>query len=674
MNVESVPDQDAKGVAAAQSSVEKMQGKLIDMPDHFGGADSAVAAKLLETQVTKRNGEYFELQHDGVYFHEGGKSRGVVICGPLKLIGVSMDLQGEEPRAIFELVNVYGVKQKAEIPVTDWAGGVKVLREKCLRIDESPSRQPSKVADYMQAAFGTRASLVPRLTRVDRNGWLGEDCRHFCFNETIYSADGNDGGYLPERMSEEPDFVARGTLDEWKKYVAEPLGHSARYMMALSAGLAAPLVKMLHPSGMSPGLLFCASTSTGKSSILHAVNSLFGGVRLNNWNATNNSIEGPSHQFDCLPMPIDELGQSAQDLQQAIYMIANCVGKGRMKADATRRAVKTWSLVWFCSGEVSAVQRYKDLTGKHLMAGADIRLACIPSSGREGLDMFESLPPGYASLQDFMLTWDAERVRYTGTAGPAFLQNLLATIGKEGRDAIESGYATMRQVFDERIEKARAGEEPLNPPQARVLRCFALYAFAGELAIRYGVLPWAAGSVIDACAACFLAWMGREDSPESQLQDFLESLAAPQLERLTRWDAGAADPRGFVPSPHDKIGTGIDCQGQLCLVIYDTKSMSNLLKGTGITKKDLKRVGVKKCYLLTNVGETNKRYGMYQTQKERYGLASGWYWVVAIPAIKRLTDAAGKDTGDCLGPGPWSTAKAKCLREILQGKNPGPLV
>ena len=51
-----------------------------------------------------------------------------------------MDLQGEEPRAIFELVNVYGVKQKAEIPVTDWAGGVKVLREKCLRIDESPSQ------------------------------------------------------------------------------------------------------------------------------------------------------------------------------------------------------------------------------------------------------------------------------------------------------------------------------------------------------------------------------------------------------------------------------------------------------------------------------------------------------------------------------------------------------
>ena len=636
------------------------------------GAPSPIGAELdaqEQNRVAKREGGSFEIKADGVYLLASGKADRV-ICGPLRLIAVSMNFQGAEPRAVFELTDLYGEQRTAEIPVTDWTAGVKILRDKCLRIDEPPSRQQSKVADYMQAAFNAKAATLPRLIRADRNGWLGNDFRHFCFNGRILSADGNDGGYVPARLGDDPDFVAQGTLEQWKECVAKPLQYSSRYVMALGAGLAAPLVRVLDRANMSPGLLICGPSSTGKTSLLHAVNTLFGGARLNNWNTTKNSLEALSHQMDSLPLLIDELGQADKGLQDSIYEIGNGVGRGRANPDGTRRSVKTWALTWVSTGEMSAAERYKETTGKNLMDGADIRFVCIPLDGREGREMFESIPPGYDSLRDFMLSWDGERAKYKGTAGPAFLCHLIASIKEQGREAIQSAYESMCAKLEESTNAARAGQEPITKTQARALRCFALYAFAGELGISYGVLPWPAGTAFNACITCFLAWMGREDSPESRLADLFDSLAQPPLERLTRWNAGASNPLGG-PSPRDKVATGINWQGELCLVLYEPKMMSDLLKAAGISKKELRKAGVKKYYLLASTGESDKHYGMFRTNKERYGFAaSAWLWAVVIPAIKRQQDAAGNDKGDCFGPGPWSPEKAAQVRAILLGKTP----
>ena len=90
-----------------------------------------------------------------------------------------------------------------------------------------------------------------------------------------------------------------------------------------------------------------------------------------------------------------------------------------------------------------------------------------------------------------------------GHAGPLFVQHL---INELPRTWLQAGLVDVMGLLAEK-------ENPLSDQEKRVARSFALAALAGELAIKWGILPWDVGCVKDAFIAIFKNW--RANQPKS---------------------------------------------------------------------------------------------------------------------------------------------------------------
>jgi putative DNA primase/helicase len=112
----------------------------------------------------------------------------------------------------------------------------------------------------------------------------------------------------------------------------------------------------------------------------------------------------------------------------------------------------------------------------------------IPVQGRFGA--FDDLH-GWQSSSDFVHTLYRSTVTHYGHAGPAFVRALI----EENPD------------LDECLAKAIKHFKCSDNVQGRAARMFALLAVAGELARRYGIVPWQNDyEVIKACVTLFDRW------------------------------------------------------------------------------------------------------------------------------------------------------------------------
>ncbi len=99
-----------------------------------------------------------------------------------------------------------------------------------------------------------------------------------------------------------------------------------------------------------------------------------------------------------------------------------------------------------------------------------------------------------------------------GVAAPAFLERLANERSAQPKELRKY----LREIQDEFL--AKAVPEGADSQVGRVGERFALFASAGELGIKYGVLPWPKGEAIAANLACFKAWLrhrGGTDSAEA---------------------------------------------------------------------------------------------------------------------------------------------------------------
>lgn len=97
-----------------------------------------------------------------------------------------------------------------------------------------------------------------------------------------------------------------------------------------------------------------------------------------------------------------------------------------------------------------------------------------------------------------------------GTAGPAFIRELIAHIAAIGVSQFESN---LREQMSDWVNKHCGTKDT---QIVRVARRCALIAKAGELAIRFGVLPWTAGTPSEFAAKCFRAWHAEYKTAEMQ--------------------------------------------------------------------------------------------------------------------------------------------------------------
>lgn len=166
-----------------------------------------------------------------------------------------------------------------------------------------------------------------------------------------------------------------------------------------------------------------------------------------------------------------------------------------MRKDTSNRPVATWRILFLSSGEISLSTKIEEDGRSKATAGQEVRVLDIPAGASE-MGLFEDLH-GAANGQVFADEIKSAAVHCYGTPIRAFLAKLTADIDK----ATEQIQKTKAEFMEAHYQLGAHGQV------GRAATRFAVVAAAGELAIRYGILPWEPGDVMHAVVLCFAAWL-----------------------------------------------------------------------------------------------------------------------------------------------------------------------
>ncbi len=325
---------------------------------------------------------------------------------------------------------------------------------------------------------------------VDTIGWTADGKSFILPSETIIRTDGEekqeDRHFLPpSAQSFVKGFHSSGTLDEWMQEVALPCQGNRLLEMALYAPFLPPL---LHPLGLPNfGVHFFGETSRGKTTALRVGCSVLGdpeGGMKNSWRTTDNALESLAHFRNDALLILDELNQATpQVFSDAIYLLGNGVTKARSRQDGSGRPVKTFRLGCLSSGETSAAEFLRSENGRAL-GGQAVRLLDFSIDAGRGTGVVEELGR-FESSAALVRHLDAATRRVYGAPFPAFTQHL---VQMESFEDLSRELVTFRSDYLEEFPIHLA-----SPQVTRILDQFVNIAFAGELAIRFRVLPFPPG-------------------------------------------------------------------------------------------------------------------------------------------------------------------------------------
>ena len=194
--------------------------------------------------------------------------------------------------------------------------------------------------------------------------------------------------------------------------------------------------------------------------------------------------------------PLDELSQAkASDAGEAAYDLMNGFSKSKLNSDSKIRPVYKFRLVTISTGEQSFAA-YLAKNGLTASAGQLARMLSIPFSSK---GIFENTH-GNKNHAAFAQSLVVNAQKYYGTAGPAFIQHLV-----DHQDEIEQS-AGARIEDIQAILMSSCADQSETGLQLDVARRLATVAYAGELAIEIGILPFDTGVAIRAARTCFKAW------------------------------------------------------------------------------------------------------------------------------------------------------------------------
>jgi putative DNA primase/helicase len=352
--------------------------------------------------------------------------------------------------------------------------------------------QQREFANYLSGAQTTG-----RVTVVHRTGW------HEIAGENIFVLPGENigckgvGRVLLDGAAHGP-YETKGTLADWREGIAALASGHAIPMLAVSTAFAGPLLHLASLEG--GGVNLFGQSSRGKTTCLQAAASVWGRgttpgyVRA--WRATSNGLEGAAAQFTDTVMVLDELSMvDARDAQQALYGIANGQGKQRAGRDGSPREPKSWRVLYLSSGELPVEAKLFETPGRKARAGQLVRLLDVPAERGAGFGVFDNGgPDGDASTLAKSIKLAATNAY--GTAGPAFVRRLVAdsVTGDDVRGLIS-------QFVTATIPGAADGQV------ARAAQRFGLVATAGELAAKFGIVPWPGCVARNAAAWALERWI-----------------------------------------------------------------------------------------------------------------------------------------------------------------------
>jgi putative DNA primase/helicase len=311
---------------------------------------------------------------------------------------------------------------------------------------------------------------------------------------------------------------------------------------------------------------------------------------------------------------LDEIGQASRhELGATIYALANGQGRSRANQTGTARDSSSWRMMLLSSGEVRMADVLRE-AGERSMAGHETRLVDIAADAGAAHGVFEDLH-GEANGATLSLLLKANARKYFGVAGRAFVTALADP--ERQSDLLNEISEAMVAFEAENVPEGADGQVQ------RVAHRFGLVAAVGELGIRLGILPWPAGSAVEASRRCLELWI-RERGGSGAHED------TQILEQIRRYLEQYGNSRFiemesvFAPSDPDRVysrtgfrqvrrnDTGTDYfvlpemfKSELCAG-HDSRRVAKLLKSLGFLgtdankkapyNKHLPDLGTKKVY------------------------------------------------------------------------------
>ncbi len=374
------------------------------------------------------------------------------------------------------------------------AGGLNIDRE-----------QHRTFQSYLCKVFDR---VKKRVTKVDRTGWhdIGGKLIFQLPERTI----GDPGGELVRlEAGSQGRYATKGTLDDWKAGVGALSKGHVLPMLAISTALSGSLLHLTEEEG--GGINLSALSSMGKTTLLQIAATLWGNGRakhgfMQTWSASAGGVEIMAALASDTVLILDEIGVAdSKSLGSSIYKISSGTGATTMTRARNAAQKRTWRIMTLSSGEILVAAKIAEDPGQKSRAGQSVRMLDIPADRGKGFGVFDR---GGSTGDAGDLSNEIKRAATTayGTAGPAFLRKIIEEgtdkVGQEARAAIDAFVKTYAPAWaDGQVKRA-----------ARIL---GLVATAGELATKYGIVPWRKGEATAAAEWALKRWIDSRGGVES---------------------------------------------------------------------------------------------------------------------------------------------------------------
>jgi hypothetical protein len=276
------------------------------------------------------------------------------------------------------------------------------------------------VHDYIMSSADMRLEKDKAEIMRQQFGWVEGNSRFVIGDQEITAT-----GHIYSPPSKTTQKLAKfigpvGTLDKWKEAAAlfDSKGMEPHAFAALSA-FGAPLLKFLNQTGAVINL-YNPRSGTGKSTVLHLVNSVYGhpkDLRLSQKDTMNGRLLWVGI-LNNLPATMDELtNMSPEEYSELLYGLSNGKGKERMVSGTNelRENNTTWQTITVSTANASFAEKLSVL--KRAPEGELMRLIEYP------IGLVESVGTEYGKQM-----FDMALLENYGHAGPVYLRYIISKL------------------------------------------------------------------------------------------------------------------------------------------------------------------------------------------------------------------------------------------------------
>lgn len=418
------------------------------------------------------------------------------VCDAFEVIGEFHDCEGSESGIMIRFVGANGLETTQKVLHrelhTDPRAICGNLAAKGLKIN------PKLRDDFI--AYISQLNSKNKIIILKNSGWnsLGGSTCYALPPNTIIN-NGEDVKAEFDWPGANP-FDSQGTLEQWRAGVGSLSIGQQLPMFAISAAFAPTLLGPTEMDGCA--FNFFAGSSSGKTTSIKAAASTWGKGDtgrgfVEGWDNTINAVEKLAARSNDNILIFDELSRAkSKEIGQISYMIAEGKGRGRMSKSLTLREKNTWSTIVLSTGETTLEALVNRDQYGEINAGMLVRFLDVYADPGKGFGVFNDTG-GFNSARDLADAIKNEAIKHYGVAGPSFIKEIIS------HDLQKVAEEVKISVQD--FVKKYAGDKSAQAQRAAA--SFGLVGAAGELAIKYSIVPWEVGSAHQAAAWAFNSYL-----------------------------------------------------------------------------------------------------------------------------------------------------------------------